>query len=47
MLMASQGYIFLASYWSAEFGIFSSGPAIASHWLEDFGDGTPMSGKTY
>jgi hypothetical protein len=32
------GTFILASYWSAEFGTFSSGPALASHWLEDFAD---------
>jgi hypothetical protein len=32
--------LFPASYWSAEFGTFLEAPALASHWPEDFTDGT-------
>jgi hypothetical protein len=38
--------VFLASYWSAGFSTFLQALALASHWLEDFADGTPVGKLT-
>jgi hypothetical protein len=47
LLWLLQGAFFLVSYWSAGFGTFIRSPTLASHWLEDFPDGTPTAGKIY
>ncbi len=43
--MASVGAFVFGSYWSAGFGTFLQAQALASHWLDDFADGTPKTGE--
>jgi hypothetical protein len=39
--------LLLIAYWSAGFGTFLQATALASHWLEDFWDGTQTARGIY